>query len=657
MAPNQSPASRPVSVNFGLMGLELQGQQGGGDRPFVLADSLSSLMRAHFLSLAAAVSAACGALLAFLIRNGWFAEDDFLNLSEARDLGLSLTFLVDPIQGTRFSPGHRFVDWLVLQFPSHEWLAVVVLSGICLAFACFVASLITMETTGSATAALATALLLGTWVGWVRIGSWWATSAHTLPMMAFALGAVYAALVWDSRGRRTSLLVLSGALTAAALAFSVRAALVPPVIAVLLVVGRPPTRSITARELKDRVRLCWPPVVLSALVAVVFLVIEFRQQTSSTAIRSASPGEWVSFLAKWMFEGLPALVTNGLNLTIPGDAAQIGIGLLLIAGFVLAITRGNRSTILWFALLLLVFAAAVQVGFARLGAVGSGIAYDSRYHEGDVLAIAVLVPAIWAAAGKPLPRTSRQRLWAGVLLLLFAGFWAINGFSSARELRSGAGFSPENPGVIPRATFETLRKSLPIAVGESHDATLVNTSIPVGFAPVSAEPEPGSVWLLVAGNFTDGLIRTFFPEYKLSQWGVSGTPILIEDSGRAVRIEPAETRTLPIAGPSCLRTTDGSRWLGKGSAGFSIPLKPRRGQMPGLLTLKFDPPESAGPIALVFDTGSKKQFPDLQTRIGPEARGLRVAIPPSATAVGVAAWGGTIACVESVQVATDGRAF
>jgi hypothetical protein len=65
------------------------------------------------------------AQLLFLLMHykwNWFKTDDFLNFAIAQDMGLTKEFLLRGIFG-HFSPGHRFIDYLAIEFFSFSWSA------------------------------------------------------------------------------------------------------------------------------------------------------------------------------------------------------------------------------------------------------------------------------------------------------------------------------------------------------------------------------------------------------------------------------------------------------------------------------------------------------------------------------------------------------
>ena len=597
---------------------------------------LVRLARDHFRLLAVLTALGCGSLFAFLIRTGWFAEDDFSNLSVAKRMGLTVEFLFKPIFGTRLSPGHRLVDWLALQWPGHEWAVVVAISAACLAGSTFLAAVLVRQLTGSALAALGAAILFGTWVGWVRIGLWWPTAAHTLPAVLLMLASITLAVSW-SRSRSGPMLV--GVILAAggALMFSSRASLTPLIIAVLLVLGGPGDRSISLRKAGRRLGRAWPPIVGTLAVSVVFVYFESR--TPGFRDRAPSPNldVWLDYMRIWVIDAQASFALNRVPSPAQGLFTRTIPGLIVIAALAAATIRGSRSACVWLAALVLVLLCGLQVGWARLGQLGTGMGFDPRYHEGDIIVAIALIPCAWSAAGLPSPTNRRQAVWLLVAVAAILVAWIASLGVGAKRIRSEPPPSLSNPGAVPKATFQTLKRTLPDALRGAKSPTLVNSTFPLGLSQMK-------------GTDIREVLAVFLPDYEFTRWEPGGTPILIGDDGVAQRLEQA--RSVPVRGGrrNCLKTQAGSEWLGKGSAGLELPLPEAGNGTTRVLEFQLTQTAGTGELAIAFQPSENENYPEVQLPVSARRDGVLVAVPPLATSAKVAAWGGLSTCLTGAQV-------
>lgn len=592
--------------------------------------------QARFHLIAALLALGCGALFAFLIRTGWFAEDDFSNLSTAKRMGLTVEFLFKPIFGTRLSPGHRLVDWLVLQWPGHEWTVVVAISAVCLAGSTFLAAILVRQITGSALAALGAAALFGTWVGWVRVGLWWPTAAHTLPAVLLMLASISLAVQW-SRSRSGALLAGGIVAASAALMFSSRASLIPAVVAVLLVLGGPGDRSVKLREVASKLKSSWPPIVGTVIAAAVF--VYFESHTPGFRDRAPSPdfGVWLTYLRIWMIDAQASFTLNQVPSPGQGLFTRTVPGLIAIGLLAAATIRGSRSAWIWLAALVLVLLCGLQVGWARLGQLGTGMGFDPRYHEGDIVVAVALIPCAWAAAGLPAPRDRAQARWLAVAAAAIFVFWIAELAIGAHRIRSEPPPSLSNPGAVPKATFQTLKRTLPNALRGAESPTLVNSTFPLGLSQMK-------------GTDIREALAVFLPDYRFSRWELGGTPIVIGDDGVAARLEPVRSLPVPEGTRNCLATRPGSEWLGKGSAGLEFSLPGPRAGMTRMLEFSFEKTAGRGELAIAFQPSANKNYPEVQLPVSPSREGLRVALPPLAYSAKLAMWGGISTCLTDARV-------
>lgn len=551
-------------------------------------------------------------------------------------MGLTPEYLFRPILDTRVSPGHRLVDWIVLQWPGQEWTLVVAISALCLAGATYLVAVLARELSSSPALGLTAAVLFGTWVGWVRIGLWWPTGAHTLPATALMLLSLWLVVRW-SRTRRPIDLVLITGTAVLALSFSSRAALIPALAAVILFIGLPPTRSADLGGILARVKKTWPPVILTLAAAILLAYLESRTAGFKNRPTPAI-ADWLDLARFWMLDSQGAFALNKVPLPSQDHLAVTVPGLAIIGGVVAGTVRGTRSALLWASIAVLIGVCGLQVGWARLGQFGVDVvAFDTRYHEGDIVVLAVLIPCAWAAAGYPRPRTRGQFVAVSVLCVLAIGLWTANWITGVRKIRSD---NPPgvNPGAITKATFESIKRTLPNAVDGAKSPTLVNISIPLGLSRVN-------------GADLNEVLRIFLPNYQLGRWSPRGTPIVINDQGLAKKVVPqSRTNVVPGAKPHCLKTRPGSQWLSEGSAGTVFQLPPSKPGQSRVLVVSFSDTKSMGRVALSFQPSANLGLPELEVGVDPKTPGLRVLVPPTASAVALSAWGGISTCVSDVRI-------
>ncbi len=593
--------------------------------------------RQRFVWLVAGIAIGCGAMAAFVARHSWFNADDFRNLNDAQADGLSFHFLMSPVFGERFSPGHRLLDWLVLQWPGHEWTIVVIVSATCITAATALVAVFVRQVSDEPLLALLVALLFGTWVGWMRISLWWATSASTLPAIAFSVAAMVTTIRWDQHRRRVDF-VATVILVIAALSCSVRAAMVPLLAFAVLTLALPVDRELKWHGFLGRLRSTAPLLVVMAAAAPAFVVLDQHAKPPGPTQSSPSFGDWASFIWHWMIDGVGSVIVNARPSAAGGPAAASLLGLALLAALAIATIRNRRSAVIWVGTLALLIACGAQVGYARLSQFGPVFVVDElRYHEGDPLVLALLIPCAWAAAGRPVPSGALQRAAAAGLGAVFAVLWIGSGISAEHQLRA------HDPGTLAAATMATLRRTLPPLVVGATAPTLLDDRTPIGLSGPA-----------VRGRWLAGTIRRFVPEVRLTTMQPDGTPIIVGDDGRAMRLVLGPERRLSGARSLCFRAAPTSHYLGPGGAGTVLPL-PRSAPGNGLevLTARFGRTTSPGRLAVIFRP-SAIGLPDVVVNVNRTTTGVRVVIPAGTEAIGLAAWQGLSTCLgdTSVRAAT-----
>jgi hypothetical protein len=142
--------------------------------------------------------------LATATRTSFFYADDVDILLQANK-GLSLK-LIELSYFGHFSPGHRVLDWLVVQSGAEYPVALVILFGFWLvAVLAFYA--IARALTGPGFLALVTTAMFAASIVFVIDLSWYAAGGHIVTSTAFTLVALAAALRWHHARDRWAFVV------------------------------------------------------------------------------------------------------------------------------------------------------------------------------------------------------------------------------------------------------------------------------------------------------------------------------------------------------------------------------------------------------------------------------------------------------------------
>ncbi|MSX02197.1 MAG: acyltransferase family protein, partial [Actinobacteria bacterium] len=599
----------------------------------LLAQVRAALQR-HFLAAAAAIAVASGLIVAFVIRSGWFVTDDFRNLNDAHHSGLTLQLLNTPLIGDRYSPGHRFLDWLVLQWPGHEWGMVVAISAGCIALATFLVAVLVRQITNSSLVPLAAAAAFGSWSGWMVISLWWAASAHILPMTAMAVAALAASVRWD-RGRRWYWFVAALVLMGASCAFSVRAALLPLVLFALLAIAQPAGEDFSLRSFGRRTRsVSWlfAPMIVVAAIAV---LKELGAGLPSNA--AAAPlTQWMSFLWHWMVDEVAVTAVNGFPTLASSPSLTSVVGVVTLSLFAAATIRNRRSAFIWIAMLGLLLLAGAQVFYSRHTELGLGVINVFRYSDANLMLMAVFIPAAWVASGRPMPQTAGQRTLLSCMAILFAIIWLSNGVSTEHRARV------QEPGAAAAGGFERLRESLTPLAGDPEGASLIDERLPPVFQQLPIAPD----WQL------PGLVRIFLPELNVRRLSDRGVPVALDPWGNAHELLLGRQEPVNKGDRFCLSSMAGSTLFSAGSAARAFPLPPGAGGLEmRVLTIHLARTAQPGALGLVFKP-SANNLPNAIARVDRDSTGIRIVMPVGASNVTLLAWGGLSTCVRSAAVST-----
>lgn len=602
------------------------------ERPFLslkevsnLGARVSSYLNTRFHLVAGALAAACGAVVAVVAAPGWFANEDFARLNAAANARVGLGYLTSESFSDRLAPGRRLVDWFVIQSPAHSWALAVAVAAISVALSTYLLALLLRRLGAPAALALSAAVIFGSWDGWRALAAWWARGGAVLPATAFAVAAMLAAVRWE-QSRRLPTLLGALVLLAAALSFSVGAAIAAPLVIVALIVSRPPERSISFSGAFDQFRsiaaFALPALVISALA----IAANYKGVVAATG---AQP--WISISWHWLVDGLSALAINKQPSvrSFPAPAALGGI--LVLAALAAGTIRGARSVWVWICALGLVVGAGLLVAYPRLAALDVAIIPQLGFHESDLLILAVLIPGAWLAAGSPTPRREVTRVFVPVACAIFAVAWISNGISTTNDLVVTA------RGETAHAAIVRLQRTLPplSRVGE-------------GVAPLDNRlPKDISDF---GENQLVETINTFIPGARVQSAEAGGAPVVIDADGTAREIRLGPTAAVIVNPPRCLETEAASTFLGAGSEGTTLTF-PRRASSNGVrfLTIPLASVKRPGELGIVFRP-TVDGLPNEVFVVDASTTAIRALVPANATSGSLAAWQGISVCIGDPQM-------
>ena len=325
-------------------------------------------------------------------RTSWFYLDDIRNLAEARQQGLSWSYLTSPI-GEHLTPGHRLLDWLVaVPFGGH-WAAAVSLElAFCAVLLTYLARTLSLLYGARPRNAIAV-LLAGTAWPLLGTGQWFAGGALAIPVCASIAGALYHHLRWRADGREKDLAYVVG-WTLVAVLFSLQAVLIPPILFIVALIARQ--------------RLTWRVVVREAAVviplAVPALALEQyeRGQPWATHVALPSIAQGIDLVRVVIVRSLlPALAGIGMDGAPPDPQREVLMRGLVVGVLVLAVAVAMWCRRRWVAAAVLAACAAVltaiPIALARLDVAGISVSgSEPRYLLPGILLSALAVGALLA---------------------------------------------------------------------------------------------------------------------------------------------------------------------------------------------------------------------------------------------------------------------
>lgn len=325
------------------------------------------------LALVAAQVAAVG----WFTTKGYFFFDDYIYLRQGQRSGLSLGFLLEPLN-PHFSPGHRLVNWLLHTFfPLNFGVAQAVL------LACFAGTVIVLHRLlvvlfGRGWGPLVITLLYGTSI--IHVGSiqWWNGGLLTLPAALLTLVSILAYVRFHAEGSRR-MLVLSLAAMSLALLFYVKAVLVPlylVLLRLLILDERPVQASLRSMWRERRV---WAPYAVAVALYLLVLFIGYWQPGDLP-----SPDYFLEYLViSWARVFAPSFLgfrVAGADASAGAVAVTVVVQLVVLAVVAWSLVRAPRAWRAWTFFAVAFVANVVIIGLPRLSDWGAGIAYTPRYH-------------------------------------------------------------------------------------------------------------------------------------------------------------------------------------------------------------------------------------------------------------------------------------
>lgn len=599
----------------------------------------------HFLGLVFAVAAVCALISVRASRGGSFRDDDLVNIGYSQDTGFSLdSWLGPPRFREHLVPGASLMQKLMAAFGPEWWMAQLA-AAILVAILVIGVALTVRAITQSPWFAIATSALVGTSVVVVSIANWWTAASLHLPMLCAAAFTTFAALRWlETRSKSWFAIAIAGQLLACS--FSDRAVPVPLMIAVVLVAAGSTTTRPAAKQVWADLKAALPLIV--GLSAVVLLQIALTlmlssPETSNPALTGAlhtGRAVWKDLVRYWWEIGVAATVLNSWGAVVPDamDAALTtggAAGLALIAIVAGLTIRSVKAALIWAALAVLVTVSGVQVAFGRLFYVGpQWLAGVPRYQELTVLFVAVLVPAAWAASGKPLPRSRPAAIALAVLAAAFGASWLAH---LRTDIRGG------QPHIIAAATYaRTMKASLQWWEKQPGPKTLLEERVPgeVVFAVPATQ----------GYNFASRVARVFAPDAVVPPLNAINGRLLRLDQGGSLReVRSGPSSRLHLKKLGCGRASPAAVWGTAG--GYWIPARvPTSVASSGkaiLLRVELAKSGGVGSIGVLAVGG----WPLYEMAQDKYANGFRVVMPAGTANIELQLWHGASTCVRSVEVA------
>jgi hypothetical protein len=353
------------------------------------------------LSLLVAATGAVSALQFALIDRGGFFLDDFVNLAEARRLGLSGSLLVEPVY-QHFAPGHRVLDWLVAVPFDNSYTAAVIILVLFIAGSVVSLTLLLDECFGRRDLHVVfAAAAAGSWTITETAG-WFAAAAHSLPSIFLTETALLFFVRWYRRRRRSDYLIALAVFLLSLMFWELSLLFV--VIAPLLVALLLERHDSAAAVARSLLRAVTPLLPFAALAIAYLLYVD--AQPWHQAFDRPTTSQLRYFTQVFVLRGwLPPLVGTGTGIGSLSSFQRLmqELSLVLVAGGLVAAVATSRAVVRGLVFLFVTFAVVwFSIAGYRLHVVGQWVGNTSRL-------IAPLPFLFWLAVGFMLqPAAGRQ---------------------------------------------------------------------------------------------------------------------------------------------------------------------------------------------------------------------------------------------------------
>ncbi len=482
--------------------------------------------RAGLLPIAIAIVAALVIEAVFFGRS-WFFLDDVRNLADAGREGLTWSFLTEPIGQEHLSPGHRLLDWLVMEPLGRSWAAAVaiLLAWSATALAYLAATM--RRLFGPNPWHALPVFLAGTAWPLLGTGQWFAGAGLAIPAFAAISAALFHHLSWrdTGSGRHAAAAVLW---VVVGLAFSIQVVFAPALLFAVVVTCAAP---ISLRDVRREVVALLPMAVPALAFA---LYVQAQPWAPSSNVPSVSGA--ITLTRTVAFSGtLPSILGIGIGAqgAAPGreEVMQVFAAVLLAGGFAAAVVRRNRWVVAAALMLCGVLLTSAIVAFGRLTVLPPGAAgIEPRYLLPAILmgalgVAALMTPQVGRGARAPLSGALRAAAVAATLAL--GALYALN-LHHTSDARS---FSVDSGTSARRMTGE-LSRSIEAAFASGRAASIVDDKLP-----------PPLFYLDQPTNRLSAFSR-FFTSRPLPAPGIPQRGIVLR-VGPTGALEPVRASTLP----------------------------------------------------------------------------------------------------------------
>ena len=540
-------------------------------------------------------------------------------------------------------PISNALSWVIAVLGTHWWLAhwyaaiTTVLLVVLLAF-------LVLRLTGAPIVALLTSGAVGTSTVIFTVASWWASTGLILLMLCAGTAMLLLALRWDESRSR---IAFWGAIAAQLLACGLydRADLLPMLALAVLVIVRPEGEEISVAGVWRQTKRAYPLLVgLFAVVLTQFVLTLLLAGQNSAGLATAQDttlGGWLDVIANWWVVGVGATLTNGYSgvLHSAGDAFTDPVwlsGFVVLIALAVATIRNRGAAAIWAAAFGFVTLSALQVAGGRLAQAGAvGLASSHRYQELTLFSLAVLIPAAWAASGRPKPRSSLGVAFLAVITVAAALGWLLSFRSNVRV----------DSKVIYRAApyARNLDASLRRWDATGLKLTILDARVPFSVAVGAPQVEQYALASKVARIYAPG---AYVPPVNQPD----GLPILIDRDGVFREAKLGRTTRLALVGNRCGAAPVGAQWLELGAVTFDATIPPEiaRSGHRIALTVRLSNTNGLGQVGV---TSSAVVFPVLAADLAGYPNGIRTVIPAGSKATSLQLWNGAAACASSASVA------